>query len=58
MLNKILLIRTTILFFWLLLLLTDLFSQDNIDNSTKAVFIFDIAKYIDYGSGFADSAVF
>ncbi len=58
MLNKITLIRTTILSFWLLLLLTDLFSQDNIDNSTRAVFIFDIAKYIDYGPGFADSAVF
>lgn len=27
-------------------------------NSTKALFIFDIARYIDYGQGFADSAVF
>ena len=28
------------------------------NNSTKALFIFDIARYIDYGPGFADSAVF
>lgn len=27
-------------------------------NGTKALFIFDISKYIDYGPGFADSAVF
>lgn len=27
-------------------------------NGTKALFIFDIARYIDYGPGFADSAVF
>jgi serine phosphatase RsbU (regulator of sigma subunit) len=27
-------------------------------NDTRALFIFDIAKYIDYGSGFSDSAVF
>jgi serine phosphatase RsbU (regulator of sigma subunit) len=27
-------------------------------NDTRALFIFDIAKYIDYGPGFADSAVF
>jgi serine phosphatase RsbU (regulator of sigma subunit) len=32
--------------------------QNVLDNSSKAVFIFDIAKYIDYGPGFADSSVF
>lgn len=32
------------------------YSQTN--NGTKAVFIFDIARYIDYGQDFADSAVF
>ena len=34
------------------------YSQNILDNSSKAVFIFDMAKYIDYGSGFADSSVF
>jgi len=34
------------------------YSQDVLDNSSKAVFIFDMAKYIDYGPGFADSSVF
>jgi hypothetical protein len=32
--------------------------QNVLDNSSKAVFIFDMAKYINYGSGFVDSAVF
>ncbi len=35
-----------------------LYGQGHIDNATRAVFIFDIARYIDYGPGFADSAVF
>jgi serine phosphatase RsbU (regulator of sigma subunit) len=34
------------------------FGQAGINNGTRAVFIFDIAKYIDYGPGFADSSVF
>jgi serine phosphatase RsbU (regulator of sigma subunit) len=34
------------------------YSQNVLDNSSKAVFIFDMAKYIDYGPGFADSSVF
>jgi serine phosphatase RsbU (regulator of sigma subunit) len=32
--------------------------QDGLDNSTRALFIFDLAKYIDYGPGFADSSNF
>lgn len=32
--------------------------SDSISNGTRAVFIFDIAKYIDYGQTFNDSAVF
>jgi serine phosphatase RsbU (regulator of sigma subunit) len=32
--------------------------SDSISNGTRAVFIFDIAKYIDYGKNFNDSAVF
>jgi serine phosphatase RsbU (regulator of sigma subunit)/uncharacterized protein YegP (UPF0339 family) len=34
------------------------FGQTALNNGTRAVFIFDIAKYIDYGPGFADSSVF
>jgi serine phosphatase RsbU (regulator of sigma subunit)/flagellin-like hook-associated protein FlgL len=34
------------------------YSQNVLDNSSKAVFIFDMAKYIDYGPGFADSSTF
>jgi serine phosphatase RsbU (regulator of sigma subunit) len=34
------------------------FGQAPINNGTRAVFIFDIAKYIDFGPGFADSSVF
>ena len=28
------------------------FGQNGINNGTRAVFIFDMAKYIDYGPGF------
>ncbi len=49
-------VKTSILTIVLLLLLVSNVRCQN--NSTKAVFIFDIAKYIDYGPGFADSAVF
>jgi serine phosphatase RsbU (regulator of sigma subunit) len=34
------------------------FGQAGLNNGTRAVFIFDIAKYIDYGPGFSDSSVF
>jgi serine phosphatase RsbU (regulator of sigma subunit) len=34
------------------------FGQVGFDNSTRAVYIFDISKYIDYGKNFADSSVF
>jgi len=32
--------------------------QGGFDNPTRALYIFDLAKYIDYGPGFADSANF
>ncbi len=32
--------------------------QDGFDNPTRALYIFDMAKYIDYGPGFADSSNF
>ena len=33
-------------------------AQDVMDNASKAVYIFDMARYINYGPGFADSALF
>jgi serine phosphatase RsbU (regulator of sigma subunit) len=32
--------------------------QDGFDNPTRALYIFDMARYIDYGKSFADSSVF
>ena len=43
---------------FLLLLPGRLEGQSAIDDGTRSVFIFDIAKYIDYGPGFKDSSVF
>jgi hypothetical protein len=37
---------------------TPVYSQGGFDNSTRALYIFDLAKYIDYGSVFADSSNF
>lgn len=34
------------------------YSQVGFDNPTRALYIFDLAKYVDYGPGFADSANF
>jgi len=34
------------------------FGQAGLNDGTRAVFIFDIAKYIDYGPGFGDSSIF
>jgi len=36
----------------------NLYSQGGFDNPTRALYIFDLAKYIDYGPGFADSSTF
>jgi serine phosphatase RsbU (regulator of sigma subunit) len=58
MLKKIRFYRASVLSLGLILLINYAYSQGAIDNGTRAVFIFDIAKNIDYGPGFADSAVF
>jgi serine phosphatase RsbU (regulator of sigma subunit) len=58
MLKKIRFYRASVLCLGLILLINYAYSQGAIDNGTRAVFIFDIAKNIDYGPGFADSAVF
>lgn len=52
------LIRKVILFMGAFFLMINSFGQGGFDNSTRAVYIFDMAKYINYGPGFADSAVF
>src|SRR5664279_4905086 len=51
-------IKVSILLMGLLLMFSKVSAQTALNNGTRAVFIFDIAKYIDYGSGFADSSVF
>ena len=38
--------------------MSNLYSQGGFDNPTRALYIFDLAKYIDYGPGFADSSTF
>jgi serine phosphatase RsbU (regulator of sigma subunit) len=56
--KRITLIRYLFLSVAMALCVSLTFGQKGIDNGTRAVFIFDIAKYIDYGPGFADSSVF
>ncbi|MCX6300588.1 MAG: YfiR/HmsC family protein [Bacteroidia bacterium] len=34
------------------------YGQGGVDNPTRALYIFDLSKYIDYGPGFADSSNF
>ena len=58
MLKMFSLIRTLVLVPGLILVMNIAQGQDVFNNGTRAVFIFDIAKYIDYGPGFSDSSVF
>jgi serine phosphatase RsbU (regulator of sigma subunit) len=58
MFKKIRSVNASVLALVLMLLSNRSFGQNDLDNSSKAVFIFDMAKYINYGPGFADSAVF
>ena len=58
MLRQIRLIRILILSLGLILMINNAFGQAGLNNGTRAVFIFDVAKYIDYSAGFADSSVF
>jgi serine phosphatase RsbU (regulator of sigma subunit) len=58
MLRQIRFIRVLVLSLGLLLVFNYTFGQAGLNNGTRAVFIFDIAKYIDYGPTFADSSVF
>ncbi len=58
MLKPIHFIRTSILSLGLIFLMGNLYCQGGFDNPTRALYIFDLAKYIDYGPGFADSSTF
>ncbi len=58
MLKTINYLKESLLITALILLMNNALSQNVLDNSSKAVFIFDMAKYIDYGKSFSDSAVF
>ena len=50
--------RVSFLALVLLLMINTSFGQAGLNDGTRAVFIFDIAKYIDYGPGFGDSSIF
>jgi len=52
------LIRTGILALTLLIIHQSIYCQREFDNPTRALYIFDLSKYIDYGPGFSDSANF
>ncbi|MDO9579504.1 MAG: YfiR/HmsC family protein [Bacteroidales bacterium] len=58
MLKQIRFVRTSIFSIGLLLIINCSYSQGGFDNPTRALYIFDLAKYIDYGPGFADSSSF
>jgi len=58
MIKHFCLIRKTILTISLILPFTGLLGQDGFDNATRALYIFDLSRYIDYGSAFTDSSNF
>ncbi|MGA2405134.1 MAG: YfiR/HmsC family protein [Bacteroidales bacterium] len=59
MLKQIRFIRISILTLGLILLINSAYSQGGFNNSTRALYIFDlVAKYVNYGPGFADSSSF
>ena len=59
MLRQISFVKTAILLIGLTVLTRISFGQSGFDNSTRALYIFDlVAKYVNYGPGFADSSAF
>ncbi len=58
MLIHIRFIRIIILFFGLTLIVNSAYCQGGFDNSTRALYLFDMARYIDYGPDFVDSSTF
>jgi len=51
-------LRVPILFAGLVIFTSNSFGQGGFDNPTRALYVFDLAKYVDYGPGFKDSANF
>ena len=51
-------LRNAILAAGLILAISTTKAQTGFDNPTRALYIFDLAKYVDYGPGFADSSTF
>jgi serine phosphatase RsbU (regulator of sigma subunit) len=59
MLKPFRLIRKPVLTIGLIFLMSNIYSQGGFDNPTRALYIFDlVAKYVNYGPGFADSSNF
>lgn len=56
--EKLRFLRIAILSAGLFLTVGNSFGQTGFDNPTRALYIFDLAKYVDYGPGFADSSNF
>jgi len=58
MLSKSKFFKAVVFFLILILQVYNTYGQGGFDNPTRALYIFDLAKYIDYGPGFADSSNF
>jgi len=58
MAKQISLFKVTILAIGLILIVSRANGQGGFDNPTRALYIFDLAKYVDFGPGFADSSSF
>jgi serine phosphatase RsbU (regulator of sigma subunit) len=59
MLRQISIVKTAILLIGFIVLTRISFGQSGFDNSTRALYIFDlVAKYVNYGPGFTDSSAF
>ena len=51
-------IRSSFVFILFFLFVSKSLAQGGFDNPTRALYIFDLSRYIDYGPGFADSSNF
>ena len=58
MLKQINAIKVSVILSGLIILGSHTYGQGGFDNPTRALYIFDLARYIDYGPGFADSSTF
>ncbi len=58
MLSKSRILKTVITILIALLQVFNTYGQEGFDNPTRALYIFDLSRYIDYGPGFADSSNF